>query len=160
MGGRVSAHGAGGGLSFICKLVLFLVVADVRPKFDDSPNYLGRKALEASAAAVQSSRAAPSVIRDLWRREHPGELHQMTPSVGQEATVGAYASQVRVPVRSVARDHGAGAEESGVSDTASVEHCMLQCCDTIGCSRVHRGTCFHKQGDASGDIPLSASAGH
>ena len=78
------------------------------PELHHAHDYLGREALEA-AAAVQSSRAAPSVIRDLWRREHPGELHQMTPSVGQEATVGAYASQVRVPVRSVARDHGAGA---------------------------------------------------
>ena len=131
-----------------------LVVADVGPELHHAHDYLGREALEA-AAAVQSSRAAPSVVRDLWRREHPGEFHQMAPSVGQEATVGAYASQVRILVRSVARDHGAGAEESGVSDTTSVEHCMLQCCDTIGCSRVHRGTCFHKQGDASGDIPLS-----
>ena len=78
-------------------------MADVGPELHHAHDYLGREALEA-AAAVQSSRAAPSVIRDLWRREHPGELHQMTPSVGQEATVGAYASQVRVPVRSVARD--------------------------------------------------------
>ena len=75
MGGRVSAHGAGGGLSFICKLVLFLVVADVRPKFDDSPNYLGRKALEAPEAICHpASRAPPSVVLDRLRREHQREL--------------------------------------------------------------------------------------
>ena len=92
-----------------------LVVADVGPELHHAHDYLGRKALEASAAAVQSSRAAPSVVRNRRRREHPGEFHQMAPSVGQEATVGAYASQVRVPVRSVARDHGAGVKEPPLS---------------------------------------------
>ena len=49
--------------------MLFLVVADVRPKFDDSPNYLGREALEAPEAICHpASRAPPSVVLDRRRR--------------------------------------------------------------------------------------------